>query len=269
MDSSTSKAQLRSHVRSARADRARAEAATGSARTVTGGRTSVSPAEVAPGSARTVADAAWEVISSRPVRSLLAYASLSGEPDLDPAIDRFLASGGTVFLPVVTKVGEPLAFGEVTGSMGTLEPQGKWGIREPQGGAQLFSAEELVTTEVGLDLVFVPALGFGTDGARLGNGGGFYDRTFGPHGVAPLDRGNQAEAETGSRMERGSSVEMGPRMERGSRVERESAPTLSVPRVVGVCFASELGLTGLIAEDWDLRIPAAITEAGLHTFDPA
>jgi 5-formyltetrahydrofolate cyclo-ligase len=85
----------------------------------------------------------------------------------------------------------------------------------------------------------------------LGNGGGFYDRTFGPHGVAPLDRGNQAEAE-------------------GSpSVEWESAPPLSVPRVVGVCFASELGLTGLIAEDWDLRIPAAITEAGLHTFDPA
>ncbi|WP_246490425.1 5-formyltetrahydrofolate cyclo-ligase [Brevibacterium oceani] len=251
MNSSTSKAQLRSHVRSARADRARAEVAPGSIATATDGRPSVSTAEVAPGSTGSVSDAAWVVISSRPVRSLLAYASLSGEPDLDPAIDRFLASGGTVFLPVVTEVGEPLAFGEVTGSMATVEPQGKWGIREPRRDAQLLSAEELLTAELGLDLIFVPALGFGSDGARLGNGGGFYDRTFGPHGVAPLDRGNHAEAE------------------RSPSVERESAPTLSAPRVVGVCFASELGLTGLIAEDWDLRIPAAITEAGLHTFDPA
>ncbi|WP_228282408.1 5-formyltetrahydrofolate cyclo-ligase [Brevibacterium atlanticum] len=230
MDSSTSKAQLRSHIRSARADRARAEVGAGSIATVAGGLAGDSPTEVGPDSVTTVADAAWELISSRPVRSLLAYAALPGEPDLDPAIDRFLAAGGTVFLPVVTKVGEPLAFGEVTGSMATLEPQGKWGIREPQCDTGFLTAEELLSSGVGLDLIFVPALGFGVDGARLGNGGGFYDRTFGPHGAAPLGQ---------------------------------------EPRVVGVCFASELALTGLVAEDWDLRIPAAATETGLHTFEPA
>jgi 5-formyltetrahydrofolate cyclo-ligase len=177
-----------------------------------------------------VAAPAWDLISSRPIRSLLAYAALPGEPDLDPALDRFLASGGTVYLPVVTEVGRPLRFGRVTGPMASLEPQGRWGIREPHQDTELLTPAQLLSEEVGLDLVFVPALGFGADGARLGNGGGFYDRTFGPHGVAPLEGG---------------------------------------PRVIGVCFARELDLPGLVAEDWDLRIPAVVTERGLRTFDSA
>ena len=82
---------------------------------------------------------AWELIRSSPIRALLAYAALPGEPDLDPALDRFLASGGTVFLPVVTKIGRPLQFGRVTGSMASLEPQGRWGIREPHQDTELLS----------------------------------------------------------------------------------------------------------------------------------
>src|SRR5699024_9424969 len=100
-------------------------------------------------------------------RSLLAYAALPGEPDLDPALDRFLASGGTVYLPVVTKVGRPLRFGRVTGSMASLEPQGRWGIREPHQDTELLSPAQLLSSEVGLDLIFVAALGLGAAGARL------------------------------------------------------------------------------------------------------
>ena len=36
------------------------------------------------------------------------------------------------------------------------------------------------------------------------------------------------------------------------------------PRVVGVCFAEEVDLSGLAVEPWDLRIPEAITEDGLR-----
>nr|WP_253719886.1 5-formyltetrahydrofolate cyclo-ligase [Brevibacterium renqingii] len=198
----SSKAQLRSRIRSARASRPRSSVG--------------------------VAASAWDVIRAKPVRSLLGYAALPGEPNLDPALDRFLATGGIVYLPVVTDVGAPLLFGRVTGAMAGLEPQGRWGIREPQEGGGLLTPAQLLSSEVGLDLVFVPALGFGTGGARLGNGGGFYDRTFGPLGAAPLAKG---------------------------------------PRVLGVCFPEELELPGLVAEDWDLRIPAAVTERGLHTFD--
>ncbi|TGN17706.1 5-formyltetrahydrofolate cyclo-ligase [Leptospira idonii] len=44
----------------------------------------------------------------------------------------------------------------------------KWGIWEPKG-------EEKITVEEA-DLILVPALGFSSDGTRLGRGGGFYDR---------------------------------------------------------------------------------------------
>lgn len=162
---------------------------------------------------------------------MLAYAALAGEPDLDPAIDRFLARGGTVYLPVVTRIGQPLQFGRVTGSMAGLAPRGRWGIREPDPsavGTRTLGAAQFLA-EVAPDIVFIPALGFGSEGVRLGNGGGFYDRTFGPRGEAPL-------------------------------------PIDGTPRVFGVCFASELDLPGLVAEDWDLRIGAAVTEGGVRLF---
>lgn len=221
VDEETSKVRLRADIRSARAARARR----------------ADHAEAAPGPSSRVADSVWALIESSwtgedmSAHSLLAYAALPGEPSLDPALERFLARGGTVFLPVVTAVGRALQFGRVTESMAALQPQGRWGIREPQvgpGTSELLSGEQLLSAEVALDLAFVPALGFGVEGARLGNGGGFYDRTFGPLGEAPV-------------------------------ADRD------LP-VYGVCFAEELGLPGLAAEEWDLRIDAAVTDEGVHRF---
>ncbi|WP_241241469.1 5-formyltetrahydrofolate cyclo-ligase [Brevibacterium linens] len=253
MDPGTSKAQLRSRIRAARANRPVDEATPAASSSTTTASPQVTPTEAAPDStphpasaaapdtvapAGSVADAAWTLIRNAPVRSLLAYAALPGEPDLEPALDRFLAAGGTVYLPIVTRMGEPLMFGRVTESMTSLSPQGRWGIREPAQDGTMLTAAQLLSPAVGLDLIFVPALGFGADGARLGNGGGFYDRTFGPDGQKPL----------------------------GSGPDSSGAPELSGPRIVGVCFADELDLTGLVAEDWDLRIPAAVTEEGTHIF---
>lgn len=260
VDPETSKAQLRADIRAARAARVReprteptvpnptdhAEAVPGQpSRTEVGspppGAEAVPghshAAEAVHGGTSTVADSAWSLIESAWAgddlsgRSLLAYAGLPGEPNLDEVIDRFLTRGGTVYLPVVTAVGRALKFGRVTGSMAALHPQGKWGIREPQTGPgfpELLGGEQLLGAEAALDLAFVPALGFGSEGARLGNGGGFYDRTFGPQGEAPL-------------------------------------AGRDLP-VYGVCFAAELGLPGLVVEDWDLRIEAAVTEDGVHRF---
>ncbi len=177
---------------------------------------------------------------------MLAYAALRGEPSLDSCIDRFLAAGGRVFLPVVTEVGRPLVFGEVVESMRTLRPRGRWGIREPE--AQL-SAIELMSPELGLDVAFVPALGFGEHGARLGNGGGFYDRTFGPLGEVPLSEVPLGEVPTGE-------------------VRSGESPQGAVPRpaLYGVCFSNEIGLQGLRVEPWDLRITQAVAEDGVHPF---
>lgn len=229
MDAETSKAQLRARIRSERANRTAAdlESSTAEAKSST-----VEPAwQVAEAS---VAEPTWRVVESLwpdldlAGRSMLAYAALAGEPDVDPVIDRFLAHGGTVYLPVVTTVGHALMFGAVTESMATLEARGKWGIREP---SPVLSAADLMTAEVAPELMFVPALGFGTGGARLGNGGGFYDRTFGPQGEVPLTGKGHTSL------------------------------------VYGVCFSTELGLPGLTVEPWDLQITRAVTDHGVHSFD--
>nr|WP_209044123.1 5-formyltetrahydrofolate cyclo-ligase [Brevibacterium marinum] len=226
VDAETSKAQLRARIRSERADRAVSDPAIPAAASSVAG--AASPIA---GAASSVAEAAWQQVEQfwpdldLAGRSMLAYAALSGEPGLDSVIDRFLAHGGSVYLPVVTKIGHALTFGSVADAMATLEPQGNWGIREP---ASELTATELLTAEVALDLAFVPALGFGAGGARLGNGGGFYDRTFGPQGEVPLATRDQTA-------------------------------------VYGVCFASELDLPGLTVDPWDLQIARAVTDAGVHT----
>ncbi|MGO2814656.1 MAG: 5-formyltetrahydrofolate cyclo-ligase [Brevibacterium aurantiacum] len=233
VDAETSKAQLRKRIRSERAARAAAEAESSGAEYVS-----------------SIAESAWQVVKSlRPDLdltgcSMLAYAALAGEPDLDPTIDRFLAHGGTVYLPVVTSVGHALMFGAVTGSMSTLEPRGKWGIREP---SPSLTASALLAAEVAPDLIFVPALGFGPGGARLGNGGGFYDRTFDPQGEVPLSGAEDEEP-----------------LADGARTDGERTEPASI---YGVCFSSELNLPGLTIEPWDLQISQAVTDHGVHTLD--
>lgn len=115
-----------------------------------------------------------------PGSAVLAYAALGAEPNLDPCLDAVAASGVRVFLPVVVGAGQPLMFGELTGRMGNLPRRGKWHIREPE---PTLTARELVPL---LDVALLPGLAFSTSGYRLGNGGGFYDRTFGPRGLSPL-----------------------------------------------------------------------------------
>ena len=158
-------------------------------------------------------------------QSVIAYAALSGEPNLDAALDAALAAGTSVFLPSAGALGTALRFGRITGGMAALEPQGAWGIREP---APEFSAAEVLAGSAGPapTLALIPGLAYSAAGARLGNGGGYYDRTFGPQGQAPL-------------------------------------ADLPEVRVVGVCFAAEFGLP-LTAQPHDLIVEAVLTDGGLR-----
>lgn len=238
VDTETSKAQLRARIRADRAARAAPVADSVSAKPETTNAETESSLAAA---ARQVVERIWPD-ADRTGCSMLAYASLAGEPSLDPVIDQFLADGGTVYLPVVTAVGQALMFGAVAESMATLEPRGRWGIREP---SPSLTASDLLSAEVAPDLVFVPALGFGSGGARLGNGGGFYDRTFGPQGEVPLAaRGHMDDDD--------------------HRVDVSRDRVRS--HVYGVCFATELDLPGLTVEPWDLQISRAVTDRGVHTF---
>ncbi|WP_236864514.1 5-formyltetrahydrofolate cyclo-ligase [Brevibacterium daeguense] len=160
-------------------------------------------------------------------RVLVAYAALAGEPDLDQALDAARAAGKQVLLPT-THPGEPLRFGVLESPMAELPRVGTWQIRQPE--PTLSAAEALAGTGASsagdrlpapVDTILVPGLSFSPAGWRLGNGGGFYDRTFGPLGAAPV-------AGTGI-------------------------------RVFGICYHDEI-VDELPRDDWDLRVGSIVTE---------
>ncbi len=100
-----------------------------------------------------------------PAASLIAgMAPLPGEPDLMPAWDALHAGGHAVLLPETTPPGRELLFRRwhpdaalVAGRHGTRHPAGD--VADPA-------------------IVFVPLLAWDRRMARLGYGGGYYDRTL-------------------------------------------------------------------------------------------
>ena len=90
---------------------------------------------------------------------------LDGEPDLRPIFAQLHELGYIVSLPVVVNKQAPLEFR-------AWRPQdplarGAFGVLEPVGGEVLDPA-----------VLLVPTLGFTDHGARIGYGGGYYDRTL-------------------------------------------------------------------------------------------
>jgi 5-formyltetrahydrofolate cyclo-ligase len=120
----------------------------------------------------------------RDARGLAAFVGVRGEVHTEPLLQRSLDAGKQVWLPRLTGRGT-LAFWPIT-DLAVLEP-GRMGLREPP----IVGAG--ITTpgpEHGVDLILVPGLGFGRDGARIGFGAGYYDRAF----AAWLDRPIHARA---------------------------------------------------------------------------
>jgi len=94
------------------------------------------------------------------------YWPLPGEVDIRPLLEGLDAQGHVLALPVVVEEGHRLAFRrwrpglKLEGGLhGTLHPG---------------SGEE----EVRPDVVFIPLISFDLSGYRLGQGGGYYDRTL-------------------------------------------------------------------------------------------
>ncbi|OHC75821.1 MAG: 5-formyltetrahydrofolate cyclo-ligase [Rhodospirillales bacterium RIFCSPLOWO2_12_FULL_58_28] len=98
---------------------------------------------------------------------IAGYLAIGGEIDAEPLLRRLHGLGYVCALPVVTKPGAPLVFRRWRPGM-ELE-NGSHGTRQPGSDA------EEVTPEV----VLCPLLAFDKDGYRLGQGGGYYDRTLG------------------------------------------------------------------------------------------
>ena len=102
-----------------------------------------------------------------------AYWPIKGEFDPLPALHRWKEDGELldgpslrrIGLPVVDKVHKTLVFH--AWYPGCPREEDAYGIPKPKG------TEVVVPT-----LLFVPCVGYGTGGYRLGYGGGFYDRTL-------------------------------------------------------------------------------------------
>ena len=127
------------------------------------------PLEAAAGFAASVADVAlaWEPVRS--AATVAAYDSVGREPGTGLLLDALAAAGKRVLLPVVLP-GLDLAWAVYTGREG-LAPAVR-GLLEPT--APRLGREAIAQA----DVVLVPGTGVSLSGARLGQGGGCYDRAL-------------------------------------------------------------------------------------------
>ncbi|MEZ6235660.1 MAG: 5-formyltetrahydrofolate cyclo-ligase [Phycisphaerales bacterium] len=99
-------------------------------------------------------------------RTILAYLPLPDEPDLTPLLDRLLTTH-RVALPRIDWPTRRMWGVQVRDLVADVETT-RHGVRQPRPGPPLDPAE--------IDAVLVPGLAFDGSLARLGRGGGFYDR---------------------------------------------------------------------------------------------
>jgi 5-formyltetrahydrofolate cyclo-ligase len=101
---------------------------------------------------------------------ICAYLPVGVEPWSPSGVDELRAAGHEVLLPVVAGADAPLDWARYDGP-GALAP-GPFGLREPTG--RRLGPDGVVRAR----LVLLPALAADRRGVRLGQGGGFYDRTL-------------------------------------------------------------------------------------------
>lgn len=99
-------------------------------------------------------------------KTMFCFVGTSEEIDTVPILENALGQGKRVGVPVCIAKGI-MEVREIK-SLQDLEP-GKYGILEPKPGAPVIPRE-------GIDLAIVPCMACGSDGRRLGYGGGYYDR---------------------------------------------------------------------------------------------
>lgn len=104
----------------------------------------------------------------RAARHLFIYVHFRSEVETLPLIERFLAAGKTVSVPLTLRKEQRLSAVRITDPAAQLSP-GCFGILEP-------TQEQTAADPAGIDLALIPGSVFDQFGGRLGYGGGFYDR---------------------------------------------------------------------------------------------
>ena len=119
--------------------------------------------------ARALADHLMETPELRQAATVAAYVSVSSEPGTGPLLDRLHAAGKRVILPLL-RADNDLDWAAYDGPDGLRTA--RRGLLEPAGPP--LGPEALTTA----DVVLVPGIAVGSDGLRLGRGGGSYDRAL-------------------------------------------------------------------------------------------
>ncbi|BBJ23746.1 5-formyltetrahydrofolate cyclo-ligase [Candidatus Nitrotoga sp. AM1P] len=106
----------------------------------------------------------------RTANTVLAYMSFGAEFSTDQWVQQALRDNKCLLLPKVNRATKELDIYRVTNLQHDLAP-GQWGIREPlaERCARMDALKEV-------DFILLPGVAFGRNGARLGYGGGFYDK---------------------------------------------------------------------------------------------
>jgi 5-formyltetrahydrofolate cyclo-ligase len=104
------------------------------------------------------------------VVAIAAYIAASGEPDVADIRSAVLAAGGAVLLPL-PRADRRLDW---VHDDGHYRPHGRYPIEVPAG--EVVGSGAVGLLALGVRTVLVPALAVDATGARLGQGGGYYDR---------------------------------------------------------------------------------------------
>lgn len=103
------------------------------------------------------------------VETVALYLPMGSEIDTGPLALRLIGMGRSLCLPVVVEDGTPLVFRQ-------------WRPQDPlQPDLQGIAAPIKIAPEVTPALILAPLLAFDAFGGRMGQGGGYYDRTFAAH----------------------------------------------------------------------------------------
>jgi 5-formyltetrahydrofolate cyclo-ligase len=106
----------------------------------------------------------------RQARTVLGYLNFGAEMVAELWVRQALADGKQVLLPRVNRASRHLDLYRVQNLEHDVAP-GSWGIREPV--AERCIKEEALGT---VEFILLPGVAFTREGARLGYGGGFYDK---------------------------------------------------------------------------------------------
>jgi 5-formyltetrahydrofolate cyclo-ligase len=111
-----------------------------------------------------------ELEAYRTAVTVLGYMNFGDEFAAEIFLQQALLDGKQVLLPKVNRDTKQLDVYRVTDLAQNVAP-GSWDIREP-----LIERCEMVKDLSTIDFILLPGVAFGMDGARLGYGGGYYDK---------------------------------------------------------------------------------------------